>query len=404
MRKLLILAAGLLLLPAVSNAATLEELLVEKGVITKSEASGSMHAGNAKVYWNKGTRLEFPDTGFTAKFNTQLQTRYTFNAAEGSSNTSSFSMKRARLQVSGTALHGEFSYKLQADFVGDSGDGDGTREPDLRDAYITWHACDQMSLQMGQFKAAIGRQKVNSSTMLQFPDRSVATDAFAVSRKQGLRAAFNASEGVDFGAAIFNGEGVGRNESNGDTRHMAVIDGRFDISGDMNAHMEGDINHTDGTAVNAGFAYAYSSAKDTTGLLDDSDLQRLSVDANVKSDGFSLHGEFFWADESQDTLAGATALDASPVGAYVQAGYFLNDKMELAGRWSMVDCDDGAATLGDCSGGGMDDVTEASVSLNYHWWKHYLKAQLAYSNISESPLSGDSVDDDRIIFQLSGYM
>ena len=106
---------------------------------------------------------------------------------------------------------------------------------------------------MGQFKAAVGRQKVNSSTMLQFPDRSVATETFSIGRKQGLRAAFNPAEGVDFGAAIFNGEGVGRNEKNGDTRHMAVIDGRFDISGDMNAYQEGDIDHTDGTAVNAGF-------------------------------------------------------------------------------------------------------------------------------------------------------
>ena len=80
-----------MLIPAVSNAATLEELLVEKGVITKGEASASMHAGNAKVYWNKGTRLEFPDTGFTAKFNTQIQARYRFNDLESSGNSSSFS-------------------------------------------------------------------------------------------------------------------------------------------------------------------------------------------------------------------------------------------------------------------------------------------------------------------------
>lgn len=404
MRKLLILAAGLLVLPAVSNAATLEELLVEKGVITKSEAGAAMHSGDAKVYWNKGTRLEFPDTGFTAKFNTQIQTRYTYTNNEDADNTSSFSMRRVRLEVSGTALHGEFSYKMQADFIGDSGDGDGAREPDLRDAYLSWHACDWVEVKMGQFKTAISRQNFNSSYALQFPDRSVASETFSTDRSQGVRVGFAPSEGADFGAAIFNGEGVGRNTANGDTNHMAVIDGRFDIAGDMNPYMEGDIDHTEGTAVNAGFAYGYSESKDDSGLLDDLKLHRLSVDGNVKTGGFSLHGEFFWADESQDTLAGAAALDATPIGAYVQAGYFLNDKLELAGRWSIVDCDDGLSTLGECSGGGLDDINEAGVSLNYYWWQHYLKAQLAYSNITEGPVSGSDVDTDRIIFQLSGYM
>ena len=130
------------------------------------------------------------------------------------------------------------------------------------------------------------------------------------------------------------------------------------------------------------FAYAYSDSKSDSALLEDSEVQRLSVDANLKSEGFSLHGEFFWSDESQDTILGTTAVDGSATGAYVQAGYFLNDKLELAGRWSMVDCDDGNASLGICRSGGIEDVSEATASLNYHFWKHYLKAQLAFNHLS----------------------
>ena len=51
MRKLTVLAALLLLVPTVSQAKSLEDLLVEKGVITKSEARGSSHDSGAKVYW-----------------------------------------------------------------------------------------------------------------------------------------------------------------------------------------------------------------------------------------------------------------------------------------------------------------------------------------------------------------
>ena len=66
MRKLAIIAVLALLAPALCQAATLEELLVEKGVITQSEARGATSDG-AKAYYKGGTRLEFPDAGFTTK-------------------------------------------------------------------------------------------------------------------------------------------------------------------------------------------------------------------------------------------------------------------------------------------------------------------------------------------------
>ena len=100
MRKAMLLAALLLLTPAISQAKTLEELLIEKGVITKGEAGGVSDAGASKVYWNRGTRIDFPDTGFTTSIATQIQARYAFTDNDedsGERNTSSFSLRRARL-------------------------------------------------------------------------------------------------------------------------------------------------------------------------------------------------------------------------------------------------------------------------------------------------------------------
>src|SRR5690606_37924289 len=108
MRKLTLIAGLLLLLPVSTQAKTLEELLGEKGVITKNEARASQHSGAAKVYWNKATTLDFADVGFTARINTLLQPRYEFTDndedAENNENESSFSLRSARLQVAGTAL------------------------------------------------------------------------------------------------------------------------------------------------------------------------------------------------------------------------------------------------------------------------------------------------------------
>ena len=139
MRKATIVAALLLLTPAVSQAKTLEDLLVEKGVITKGEAAGASDSSASKVYWNEGTRVEFPDTGFTTSIATMIQSRYAFTDVDedsGAKNTSSFDVNRARLIVSGTAMNNEFSYMLSTDFV-DSTDTEGGAVG-VRDAYIDW--------------------------------------------------------------------------------------------------------------------------------------------------------------------------------------------------------------------------------------------------------------------------
>src|SRR5262249_51589103 len=136
MRKSLIIAAALLVAaPAVSQAKTLEELLVEKGGITKTEAKNAGTSSAAsKMYWNNGTRFEFPDNGFTAGFATHLEQRYEFFDDDedfGGRDTSSFEVTKARLIISGTAMHNEFSYYLMPDFVG-SKSGSGSNGTNLQ--------------------------------------------------------------------------------------------------------------------------------------------------------------------------------------------------------------------------------------------------------------------------------
>jgi len=145
MQKSIFLTALLLLAPSLSHAKTLEELLIEKGVISKAESSSITDVEESKVYWNRGTRIEFPDNGFTTTIATQIQSRYAFDDNEqvvDSQNTSGFSVTRARLIISGTALNREFSYKLQSDFVGTANDTESNRTASVRDAYIQWQPCE----------------------------------------------------------------------------------------------------------------------------------------------------------------------------------------------------------------------------------------------------------------------
>jgi phosphate-selective porin len=413
MRKLAILAASLMMLPAVSQAKTLEELLVEKGVITRSEASKAGMGSGSKVYWNGGTRLEFPDNGFTTQINTQVQTRYTFTDADekvGNSNRSSFDIVRARLAVSGTALNNEFAYMLQTDLVGDPGLSTGTndagsRSPELKDAWIQWNACDWASARMGQFKTAVSRQYNTSSSKLQFADRSIASETFDLGRQGGISGRWSLmDDDLVVSAGMFNGQSTGEGINSGgvDTRQTGIVGLRWAATGEMDAYEEGDVNYTEDMALNFGAAIALAQAtNDLAG--GDFDFYDLSVDGNYKSHGLSIHGEFYSGQINPDN----DSTNITPRGFYTQVGYFLTPKKwEIAARYSLVDCDNGAASIINSTCDNTDKVNEAAAGVNYYWWKHNLKAQFNYVLLDRdfvSSTSESSTTENRWLFQLSSY-
>lgn len=408
--KIRLLAAAALLLSAPitamfaseASAASLEDLLVEKGVITKAQAQAVTPAAGAKVYYHKGTRFEFPDSGMTTQFNTQIQSRYTFTDKDDAENTSSFEMRRVRIIMSGSAMHEEFSYVLQVDFVG-TRTSEGTRSPDLRDGYIQWNPAEDVGLRMGQYKTFISRQENSSSSKLMFADRSVASNLFELGRQAGLSGRYTGMDGNLFAAiGIFNGEsdGEGRNKPGVDNKHTGAVTVRYTAMGTMDAFEEGDISQTEDAALNFGVAYAYGQVE---GDLGDADKNTVSVDANLKVQGFSLNGEFFYQQTNPDV--GGSDADVEPIGFYVQSGYFIIPKeFEIAARFAFADCDDGNFTEGLCDGN--DDVSQVTAGLNYYFMKHNLKAQLNWEWTSENPTADGLSDEDtnRILFQISTYL
>ncbi|MBX7143712.1 MAG: OprO/OprP family phosphate-selective porin [Oligoflexia bacterium] len=399
MRNVAMIASLLLLAPAVSHAKSLEDLLVERGVLTKAEAQAASGSSAAKVYWKDGSRFDFPDTGFTAKINTFVQTRYQFTDNDGAPNTSSFSINKARLIVSGTAMNEEFNYYVQGDFIG-SANSDGEKVAALKDAYLQWNTCDMTNVRMGQWKTPVSRQYNTSDHAIQFADRTVASDYFDLGRQSGLMGTAKLMDGnLVLAAGIFNGlsDGEGINRGGVDTKHTGTLSARWSAMGKMNPFEEGDYDWTEDAALNIGATYAYSSASSAS-FGGDFDQQDVSVDANLKYNGWSFHGELYT--ETQDPDAGEKG---EPLGFYTQVGYFfMPKKMEIAARYGLVDCDDGKAAGSVCSGN--DKVNQVTVGLNYYWWRHNLKAQLNFDHVNERVLGdADDVNTNKWIFQLSSY-
>lgn len=384
MRKLSVLAAALLVAPAVSQAATLEDLLVEKGVITKAEAAAAGGA-SGKVYYNGGTRFDFPDSGFTMKVNLTLQERYTFtDNDDGIENTSSFSTEKARLAISGTALNEEFSYYVKTDFIGGE-NADGSKSHELQDAHITWHACDAAWVRMGQWKTGIGRQFVNGDETAQFAEKAIATDEFALGRQQGLGVGGD-MDSLSWMAAVYNGHSVGegQNAEGVDTNHTAVVNLRYSM-GEIDPKVEGDIDNTGDHAFTVGAAYAYE--ENDVGAVDEAEVDTMNVDVMYKYQGFSLAAEYF--DRTVDTGS-----DVDTDGFYAQAGYFLNEDWELAARYSMISYDDSEE---------LDESSEWAGGVNYYWWKHQMKAQINYYALTDEDQSGNEVNTDKWMLQLSSW-
>lgn len=395
MRKLSILTALLLLVPSAGHAKSLDELLVEKGVITKG--NHGMGGGAAKVYWDQGTRIEFPDNGFTTSIATLIQPRYEFTDEDESStseNTSSFEINKAQLSVSGTALNKEFDYMLNFDLVGD--DSGTSSSPNLLDAYITWNPCDGNWIRMGQFKTGISHQFNVADGALQFADRSMVSNFFDLGRQAGVSGGMWMGDKAWASLGLFNGEtdGEGQNMPGVDTHHTATANARIYLMGMVDDSTEGDVAYSEEAGLALGVGYAYSSKDNDLGAgLEENDFHTANVDVVYKHKGMSIQGEFFYRGEDSENAVDSSSL----YGLYVQGGYFIQPKkLEVAVRYALLDSDETVAA--------QDSANELSVSINHYWWEHHLKAQLGYVLQNDDPVGGgDDINTSRWLFQLSSW-
>jgi phosphate-selective porin OprO and OprP len=391
MRKIsLLTVAGLLLMPAVSEAKPLNELLADKGVLASTGTPG-------QAYYRGGTRLDF-GSDFDMKLNLQVQSRYRYvdfddSTETGRPDTSGFNMRRVRLILSGSMLDQTWSYKVNNDFVGGSND-DGSRSSDLLDAWLQWNGGDWVNFRMGQYKTPLGRQFNASSAKLQLMDRSPVTDLFDLGRQNG--AMLHGGDGVaQYALGLFNGEsdGEGRNLGPVDNRMQGV--GMVSLSSDnygSRGH-EGDIDMTDGLAWTLGGAVGFGQGTSALGKFDKTDL---NADIGLRCGGMSLQSEVYWSEiDFDDGMALGATGKRDDIGYYVQLGYQFVEEWEAAGRFSYIKLDKDVDPV--------KDMQEYNVGLNYYINGHNLKVQTGVSWTDTNFRGGGDLVDLAYQLQLAGY-
>jgi len=365
--------------------------LLGTGVCSLLLLTSAASAEDARVSYDRGTKLEFPDAGVKTKMNVQLQPKYSYTDYDDAESRdledkSDAEMRRARIILSGDLLHGDVSYKLQNDFVG-STDDDGDKESELKDAWIQFNADEAAKIRFGQFKVAYSRQNLASSAALQFIERSIASREFDLGRDAGGALLGELGDGIEYLTTLTNGESddEGLNRQGVDTNVLwaAIIS----LSqGGYNREYEGDPEHTNGLAWTAGAAVSYGQGE----ISDvDVDTTRLGADMGIRTEGFSLQGEYYWRQLDPDSSD-----KADDNGFYIQSGYFIVPKeWEVAARF--------AALYPDADN---EDSTEYTLVIGRFLSGHDLKVQTGVTFLQQDQEGGSDVTDFRYELMATAYL
>ena len=323
--------------------------------------------------WDKGFYLKSADNDFRLNIGGWIQPRYEFESASGAEDTSSFLMRRARVDVRGHVFE-DFTFRVMSEFA---------RDANLRDAWINYQRDPLMQVRMGQFTVPFQWHRYIGPRRQHFAERGVPSEAFgaATGRDIGVMLhGVNDTRTWGYGMGVFNGEG--RNKAGSDSKgNMASARLSWAALGEL-PREETDYRHSaaPGLAFGAGVQGATKNeAREWDlgrSLIEDEDEQNRradwitgTIDASFRWQGFSVATDGYLRSVDPD----APGVDSYDGWAWmVTAGYaFIPEKWEIVGRYSELRLDrDDSDT----------EETEWGLGLTYYHRGHDLKSRINYFN------------------------
>lgn len=321
--------------------------------------AAAAHAQSTAGY-DDGFFIASEDGAYRLRANAMLQARYTYediDEGEGADRTfeSAFSLPRARLKLGGHVFSEDWRYGFQADF--------GSGFVTLRDYYVDAALGDGGArLRIGQFKRPFSRQFLNSGGALELVDRAITHAAFGASRDLGLMVHNGQpGDGLEWALGVFNGTGdrprfsgtadvdltTGEGTVSGSFRNVPdqfdpMLVGRlaYDFGGEAGriwAYDEGDL---DGGPLRAAVGISVVGDFD---VADEGAMAVLAeVDYIIKVDGFA-HSSALYVALAEDPSSDDDALSLEAYGLHTQLAYLIDETVQPAVRYALVDYDDGDA-------------------------------------------------------------
>lgn len=315
-------------------------------------------------------------------------------------------VRRARLSASGHIASPDLKFKLEVALSPrDVNTRDGVPQTSpLFDFFIDLQHLRDLNLRIGQYKVPFDRQRIISSSKLQFVDRAITDAEFTLERDIGLDLHSDDLLGLNlfrYYLGIYPGEGR-NNFDLGDFGLFYLARAEVLPFGLFDDYSEGDFERT-GLRLSLGAAYALlDDAPRDHGILGaapadggSTDIQVATTDLMLKLAGFSMLSELFWRNSRRNPgplvdAAGMPILDdtGTPIGVtpsrdgigfLVQGGYILpNYPFEVVARYALIDGSsapsrDALARLEEFAGG-----------VSYYFDQHPLKLQADYTELAEN--------------------
>jgi hypothetical protein len=306
-----------------------------------------------RTEFGRGLAFTSEDGRFSLTIRGRVQTRMTVRENPNSDDVDiDFAVRRARLVFLGHLFSPEVQFYVQLGFA------PLDLEPDqnivVRDAVVTWGGFRDLNIRLGQTKVPFSRQRVISSSALQFVDRSIANAELNLDRDIGVHVFSNDLFGLDgvLGYQLSVTGGDGRNRANRGTGLLYVARvqvqpfGRFDAA---DSYSEADIARDPRPRLSLGAGYGYN--QDTRRTLSTHgsffetgafDYHHAEVDAIFKLAGLSVQAELIYRQGRQGSRTAIvegvelTELSRSGLGYMVQSGYVFPSRIEVAVRWAQV--------------------------------------------------------------------
>ncbi len=261
-------------------------------------------------------------------------------------------VKRLRLRFDGYIYSPKLVYSIQLGFTAyDAEPLPNGNMNIVRDAIVYYVPSPRWNIGFGQTKIKANRARINSSSALQFVDRSIVNSEFNLDRDFGFFGEYNMRQGEGFNlsakGSVTLGEGRNWGSSpNGGMIYMGRLElyplGRFSAKGDL---LEGDFDHEEQVRILLAGAYAYnhkaSRLKGPRGeVMPDGETRNLGsyfADFILKYRGFAFYTDFMG--RSCDTPLfdpESNAFVYSGCGLNIQTSYLFGNKWEVALRNSTL--------------------------------------------------------------------
>lgn len=306
-------------------------------------------------------------------------------------------VKRLRLRFDGYIYSPRLVYSIQLGFTGyDAETLPNGNTNIIRDAIVYYVPNDRWNIGFGQTKIKANRARINSSSALQFVDRSIVNSQFNLDRDFGIFGEYNLGKGDGFDLSAKGSVtlGEGRNWGNSTDGGLAYTGrlelyplGRFGAKGDL---LEGDFDYEEQVRILLAGAFSFndnaSRVQGQRGAVmpgdETRDISSYFIDFILKYRGFAFYTDFMGR-TSGNPLFGSdrNAFIYDGYGLNLQTSYLFDGKWEVALRNATLFPDSRIRLLA-----GYKRWNQTTIGVTRYIIGHSLKVQAdaSYNHRSES--------------------